>query len=214
MKKYFLNILVTANIIALSLIIIALIVLSNSEIGSNNQWVGFFGNTVGGVITLTGVVITLRIQHKENQLVLLKSNEPHLLVKEVRHEKNDLLHGFITFGDKDFSPTELSEESDLYFDLVNVGSGPAYKICVSEVVREHSGIKYSDEYDFEKCGVIDRLSAGQSGRILIAGAKSLEQFKGVIVFKITYTDMLDSIGYSTEINLFIQDQEIKFLPIA
>ncbi|MDP9580211.1 UNVERIFIED_ORG: hypothetical protein J2X74_006103 [Bacillus sp. 1751] len=168
MKKRTLNYLGITAILLLvfSPIIINLIVKSKPWFGvkaaDNNDWIGFYGSYIGGIITLVALVVTIRYTTQQYNDQDRKRVQPYITLKQMNIkfssdykniiEPADFKVPEINVNHLGQSTEEMEFEKDekdvylkyiiLYGDAINIGLGTAVNIKFHDIYIENTKIPF------------------------------------------------------------------------
>ncbi len=104
----------------------------------DNDWIGFWGGYLGGLLTLVGVIITIKYMRADSDEKQRMSVIPYISVDHNVFREYDRKD--VEFGLSSFCSEKRSQQHILYFDeilmfgsLKNVGLGPAINCSIKEV---------------------------------------------------------------------------------
>lgn len=125
----------------------------------NSDWVGFFGgyigSIIGAIVSLAGIVITIRHTSKENRRDRELEIRPYCLVKPIEEknfnphfERHSMSFRYDPNNEVSFANDDEIVSHSSYFEIANIGVGPAIncKICQDEYCTYLPNRKVNNEY--------------------------------------------------------------------
>lgn len=142
MKKFFIGCIILSTIVILLLpVAMDWLIIGNSIPSnvSNSDWVAFLGSYIGAIlgaiVSLAGIIITIRYTNKQNQLERELQVRPYCIVRHV--PRGQLKEGTNILGELAFAYDSPEENRSPYHSLIyikNIGLGPAVEF---NFVLEH-----------------------------------------------------------------------------
>lgn len=113
------------------------------KVADNNDWIGFYGSYIGGLITLIALVVTIGYttwQYKDQDR---KRVQPYITLKRTHEEK--FVYGENVSGEEELYLTAILSEkkqgdADIYFEhlflsgeAINIGLGTAINVTIEDI---------------------------------------------------------------------------------
>lgn len=148
-------------LLVVSPIVINLIVKSKPwfgvEAADNNDWIGFYGSYIGGIITLIALVVTIRYTNQQYKDQDRKRVQPYITIKQGDRKKylnNEGSKAPSASLGMYYTRLEMDkvekDEKDVYFeklilrgDLINIGLATAVNIEFYDIYIEKKHLTYS-----------------------------------------------------------------------
>ncbi|MDP1383369.1 hypothetical protein Q8G31_27010 [Priestia megaterium] len=141
------------------------------KVADNNDWIGFYGSYIGGLITLIALAVTIgytMLQYKDQDR---KRVQPYITIKKIYDDRfpngetgsvNEELYLVAVLSEKKQSDTDIYfEHLMLSGEAINIGLGTAINVCIE-------GISFDNRVFEEGTSKLHAIAVGDRVRFTIA----------------------------------------------